>query len=188
MKILPTRTPSLGGKAQQLSPRMQIESSGTCMLCEEAPGYRPYPCSHNLCEQCLQRCQAERMYRCPFCRTTQQVAAPSLEYKLLKLITGCSDVRKRDTLMDAARSVARTEADAATRLQQAVDAAIPCMVDYHAVHYEAEESLKIITMLLNGQLTVEQVQSMMRNDSAGDAAQTAVSCRADMHTHAERDV
>ena len=116
------------------------------------------------------------MYRCPFCRTTQQVAAPSLEYKLLKLITGCSDVQKRDTLMDAARSVAKTEEGAATRLQQAVDAAIPCMVDYHAVHYEAEESLKIITMLLNGQLSVEQVQGMMRSDSAGDAAQTVVSC------------
>ena len=108
------------------------------------------------------------MYRCPFCRTTQQVAAPSLEYKLLKLITGCSNLQKRDTLMDAARAVATMEEGAHARLQNAVDAAIPCMVDYHAVHYEAQESLKIITMLLNGTLTVEQVHSMMKNESAGD--------------------
>ena len=154
---------------------MQTEAS-TCMLCEENPGYRPYPCAHLLCEQCLQRSQAERMYRCPFCRRTQQVAAPSLEYKLLKLITGVSDVQKRDTLMEAARAVAKTEDGAARRLQEAVDAAIPWMVDYHAHHYEAEETLKIITMLLNGTLTVEQVQSMMRSDNAGDVGQAIVPC------------
>merc|ERR1712185_60269 len=59
------------------------------------------------------------MYRCPFCRATQTLAVPSLEYKLLKLLVGVSEPELRDALLDAARAVARSEAGSTAALQKA---------------------------------------------------------------------
>ena len=147
---------------------MQTEAEGSCMLCEEAPGYRPYPCAHLLCEQCLQRSQAERMYRCPFCRAKQQVAVPSLEFKLLKLLVGIppSGVHVRDAVLDAARAVARQESGAVAWLETAVAEAVPHMVDFHAMHYEADTCIQLLTALLNGALSIEKLRGMIAGSSA----------------------
>ena len=136
-------------------------SASTCMLCEEDKGVAPYPCDHVLCEGCVQRCQAERMYRCPFCRADQQMAVPSLEYKLLKLLVGVHDIEARENLQEAARMVARSESGATEALQKATAAALPHMVDFHARHFEADACLQLIAMLLNGELTVEGAQKVL---------------------------
>ena len=136
-------------------------SASICMLCEEDKGVAPYPCDHVLCEGCVQKCQAERMYRCPFCRADQQMAVPSLEYKLLKLLVGVHDLEARENLQEAARMVARSESGATEALQKATAAALPHMVDFHARHFEADACLQLIAMLLNGELTVEGAQKVL---------------------------
>ena len=137
------------------------QQPATCMLCEEEKGITPYPCDHKLCEGCVQRCQAERMYRCLFCRAEQQMAVPSLEYKLLKLLVGVHDLEARENLQEAARMVSRSEAGATEALQKATAAALPHMVDFHARHFEADACLQLIAMLLNGELTVEGAQNVL---------------------------
>ena len=133
-----------------------------CLLCEEVgPVIKPYPCQHQLCEACLQKCQAHEMYRCPYCRVQQTSAVPSSEYKLLKLLLGVKHPETLERFKQALLAVTRCEEGAVPRLNEAISAAVVHMEDFRSQHLEAPVCLQLIDAILKGVLTIEQVRIIL---------------------------
>lgn len=114
-----------------------------------------------MCEDCLLKCQAQQMYKCPYCRVKQQTAAPSNEYKLLKLLIGVKDPAAHAALVSAMRSVARREEGAMGRLDAALGMAVPHMEDFHSQHYESQVCVNMIEGILGGQMTIAAARVLL---------------------------
>ena len=147
------------------------DTADTCLLCEDRIGSFPYPCSHRICEECLLKMQAERMYFCPYCRTKQATAAPSLEYKLLKLLVGVSDEVQREDLKDSLRAVMRGEERATERLNISVAGCAASMQDFPSKHYEAPDCLRMVQAILAGVMPLNAARDMLQGQSTPPTAQ-----------------
>ena len=134
-----------------------------CPICEEEKAnlVTPYPCRHQLCQDCLLQCQAQEMYRCPFCRVKQTTAVPSNEYKLLKLLVGIDDPAASKKLFDGVNGILQGK----EFKNEVIDECAKYMVDFRSQHLEAPVCLKLIDGLLKGRLTREQVKIILTTES-----------------------
>ena len=156
-------------------------SPAVCELCEEHVGLRPFPCRHLVCEACVLNMQCRHMYRCPFCRTPQQAAIPSSEFKLLKLLAGVTDGGVRESLLQSIKDVMRSVPGAVQELDRIVANSVQSMRDFDTIHLEPPQCLVLIAMLANGQLSHDTLREMLARPSS--AAQRDISDRVEALEH-----
>ena len=111
------------------------------------------------------RCQAQEMYRCPFCRVAQKIAIPSNEYKLLKVMVATKDATAYQALVEAVRVMVQTGAELG---EEVVRNVVNHMEDFPSQHLEAPICVELIDKILNGVLTVDEVRGILTSHSAAE--------------------